>query len=55
MEENKKCACGMPLSEKTQCNCQPDKCAVCCECADDCACGCKAKADAIKAENEKEA
>jgi hypothetical protein len=54
MEETKKCACGMPLTEETDCKCKPDKCAICCECDETCACGCKEKAAKIKEDNEKE-
>lgn len=45
MEEVKKCACGMPLDDKTECKCKPEVCIHCCECEDDCSCGCAAKAE----------
>ena len=44
----------MPLTEETDCKCKPDKCAICCECDETCACGCKEKAAKIKEDNEKE-
>jgi hypothetical protein len=44
MDEDKTCDCGMPLTEETECKCQPDVCIHCCTCSDDCECGCKEKA-----------
>jgi len=46
MEEEKKCPCGMPLSDETECKCNPDVCIHCCECDNNCECGCKKKASA---------
>ena len=31
-EEEKKCECGMPLTEETECSCQPGVCVNCCTC-----------------------
>ena len=45
MEEVKKCACGMPLDEKTECKCEKGVCIHCCNCEDDCECGCQDKAE----------
>ncbi|MEI6040282.1 MAG: hypothetical protein WCP93_02950 [Candidatus Berkelbacteria bacterium] len=45
MEETKKCACGMPLDENTECKCKPENCIYCCECEEGCDCGCTEKAD----------
>jgi len=39
-----KCGCGMPLTEESRCKCNPKNCRHCCECPDDCQCGCKDKA-----------
>ena len=37
-----KCACGMPLNDKTRCACNKNKCCKCCECGKDCKnCNCK--------------
>lgn len=44
MENEKKCACGMPLDEKTECSCEPGVCIYCCSCPENCQCGCKEKA-----------
>jgi len=41
MSDEKKCACGMPLTSETTCSCDPTKCCKCCECDTDCSCGCK--------------
>ena len=49
-----KCACGMPLTEETKCNCKPDNCAICCECSEDCQCGCVEKSKKIKEDNQKD-
>ena len=38
---DKKCACGLPLDEKTICSCQPDTCIYCCSCGEGCECGCQ--------------
>ena len=45
MSDDKKCACGMPLSDETECKCEKGVCIHCCNCADDCECDCKAKAE----------
>jgi len=45
MTEEKKCECGMLLSEETQCSCDPSVCIHCCKCASDCQCGCQDKAE----------
>ena len=37
--------CGMPLEEDAKCSCNPSLCAHCCECPEDCGCGCKTKGD----------
>jgi len=42
-EEQKKCVCGMPLDDKSECTCDKEVCIHCCECPDDCECGCKKK------------
>ncbi len=42
--EQKKCPCGMPLDDKTQCKCNSELCIHCCECPDDCECDCNEKA-----------
>lgn len=47
--EDKKCACGMPLTKETTCTCNPELCIHCCECDEDCECGC---ADLAEAEVE---
>lgn len=44
MSDEKKCACGMPLDEKTTCKCNDEVCIHCCECEEDCDCGCAEKA-----------
>lgn len=54
MSDDKKCACGMPLNEETKCDCKEDTCAICCECDENCGCGCQEKAKKIKEDNEKE-
>ncbi|MFA5232541.1 MAG: hypothetical protein WC410_02655 [Candidatus Paceibacterota bacterium] len=41
--EEKKCGCGMPLNEKTECTCNPEVCCYCCECPPECQCGCQEK------------
>ncbi|MBM2820322.1 MAG: hypothetical protein HW405_82 [Candidatus Berkelbacteria bacterium] len=43
MGEEKKCECGMPLTEETKCSCQPSVCIHCCTCVPDCTCGCQGK------------
>jgi hypothetical protein len=43
--EEKKCTCGMPLNEKTECSCNPEVCVYCCSCPPDCKCGCQEKKD----------
>ncbi|MFA5358476.1 MAG: hypothetical protein WC310_01485 [Patescibacteria group bacterium] len=35
--------CGLPLDEKNSCSCEPDRCYHCCQCEEDCSCGCKTK------------
>ncbi|HNX10954.1 MAG TPA: hypothetical protein PKI61_02335 [bacterium] len=35
--------CGLPLNETNQCSCNTDLCAYCCECSQDCQCGCQEK------------
>jgi len=44
MEECSKCQ--MPLGEGDACSCKPEVCYHCCECADDCECGCRQREDA---------
>ncbi|MFH1749907.1 MAG: hypothetical protein ABH837_03395 [bacterium] len=39
-----KCDCGTPLDENSTCSCCENKCMQCCECPEDCSCGCKGKA-----------
>jgi hypothetical protein len=51
MDDEKKCECGMPLDEETECACEASKCIYCCECEDDCTCGC---AEKCKKEDEDE-
>lgn len=51
----KKCACGLPLDEKTTCSCRPDTCIYCCACPEDCACGCYYLRDKEEKEAEGEA
>jgi hypothetical protein len=41
--EERKCACGMPLNEKTECSCEPGVCIYCCSCPPECKCGCQEK------------
>jgi len=53
-EKCDKCGCGMPLSDETRCKCNPKSCIHCCECPDDCKCGCKEKAKKDKEKDEKE-
>ena len=43
MKEDKKCACGIPLNDKTTCKCDPKACIHCCKCTPDCKCGCQDK------------
>lgn len=50
MDEDKTCECGMPLTEETECKCDPNVCIHCCTCPDDCECGCKEKAAKEKEE-----
>lgn len=45
MEETKKCECGMPLTEETECKCEKGVCIHCCNCEEDCECGCSDKAE----------
>lgn len=45
MTHEEKCECGMPLNDKTRCECEPKKCHYCCTCKPDCKCGCKGKKD----------
>lgn len=45
-DETKKCGCGMPLTEKTTCACQPEVCIHCCSCEPDCTCSCQIKKEA---------
>jgi len=52
MEEVKKCACGMPLDDKTECKCKPEMCIHCCECDEGCECGCNVKAEEDLADDE---
>ncbi|HRY52757.1 MAG TPA: hypothetical protein P5089_02805 [Candidatus Portnoybacteria bacterium] len=40
---DRKCQCGMPLDETTECSCQPGVCCYCCTCQPDCECGCQQK------------
>lgn len=56
MEEQKKCACGMPLDDYTKCKCMPDTCYHCCTCPETCECGCmeKRKKDSEKTEEKPE-
>ncbi|MFA4998876.1 MAG: hypothetical protein WC514_02545 [Candidatus Paceibacterota bacterium] len=36
------CKCGMPLEkEEDKCKCKESTCYHCCECPEDCTCGCK--------------
>ncbi|MFA5022015.1 MAG: hypothetical protein WC508_02980 [Patescibacteria group bacterium] len=35
--------CSMPIDDDTRCACQPTVCFHCCECDDECECGCKSK------------
>ncbi len=49
MDEDKKACveCGMPIDEKTKCQCSEDgteKCVHCCECEEGCECNCREKA-----------
>ncbi|MFA5169302.1 MAG: hypothetical protein WC420_00945 [Candidatus Paceibacterota bacterium] len=48
MAEEKKCGCGMPLSEETECSCEPGVCIYCCSCPPDCQCGCAEKKEKQK-------
>jgi len=50
--EEKKCNCGMPLNEKTECTCNPEVCCYCCECPPDCQCGCQEKKEQMDKEKE---
>ncbi|MGE5392662.1 MAG: hypothetical protein ACM3NH_02865 [Candidatus Saccharibacteria bacterium] len=44
MEETKvKCACGMPLTVESECECNPELCLYCCACPEGCVCNCRAK------------
>ncbi len=43
--EERKCTCGMPLNEKTECSCNSEVCVYCCSCPPDCKCGCQEKKD----------
>lgn len=54
MEEAKKCACGMPLDDKTECKCEKGVCIHCCNCDDDCDCGCKKKSEEDKEDDNEE-
>lgn len=51
-DEEKKCACGMVLTEKTVCTCHPEVCINCCPCEPDCACGCQEKRDSVEDEED---
>jgi len=35
--------CGMPIDDKTTCECSEEKCVHCCSCDADCECGCTDK------------
>jgi len=50
--EEKKCACGMPLNEKTECTCDPSVCIYCCSCPPECTCGCQQKREAEAKQEE---
>jgi len=43
-----KCECGMPLSDKASCKCNPKLCLHCCACDENCDCKCNEKAKANK-------
>jgi hypothetical protein len=51
-KEEKKCACGMPLNEKTECTCDPSVCIYCCSCPPECTCGCQQKKEADAKQEE---
>lgn len=50
--EDTKCACGMPLDEKTECKCEKGVCIHCCNCDEGCDCGCDLKAEEDLADDE---
>lgn len=50
--EERKCACGLPLNEKTECSCNPGVCIYCCSCPPECACGCQQKKEAEAKQEE---
>jgi hypothetical protein len=35
--------CGMAIDDTNTCSCEPETCANCCSCAEDCQCGCVEK------------
>lgn len=50
---HEECECGMPLNEKTRCDCAPGKCVHCCGCPPDCDCGCREKEKILEKEEAK--
>lgn len=44
--------CGMPVEEESKCTCDPSLCFHCCECAQDCTCGCSNMIDELEDEDE---
>ena len=52
--EDIKCACGMPLTEETECKCEKGVCIHCCNCEEDCDCGCTAKAEEDMEDDDEE-
>lgn len=44
--------CSMPIEADTACSCNPSLCYRCCECSDDCTCGCSNMNMVTEAEEE---